>query len=97
MAAEIRHGCLRSHERRVGRARHERLTRMPYRFDGMELAGRTVMPGLLMLHEHLVYPIGPELFGLFGESFIRLYLVGGLTTMRTAGSLRALRDLELSG
>jgi imidazolonepropionase-like amidohydrolase len=61
----------------------------------LDLAGRTVMPGLVMMHEHLFYPIGSERFGLFGESFIRLYLAGGVTTMRTAGSLRGFTDLEL--
>ncbi len=61
----------------------------------LDLDGRTVMPGLVMVHEHLFYPIGKEVFGLFGESFIRLYLAGGVTTMRTAGSLKGLADLEL--
>src|SRR5690349_13653272 len=46
-------------------------------------AGKTVMPGLVMVHEHLFYPSGPGVYGNFTESFSRLYLAGGVTSMRT--------------
>jgi hypothetical protein len=61
----------------------------------LDLTGRTVMPGLVMVHEHLFYPIGQERFGLFGGSFSRLYLAGGVTTMRTGGSLNGRADLDV--
>ena len=53
----------------------------------LDLAGRTVMPGLVMVHEHLYYPTGPGVYGQLGESFVRLYLAGGVTTMRTGGNV----------
>ena len=39
-----------------------------------------------MVHEHLYYPAGPGVYGQLGESFIRLYLAGGVTTMRTGAT-----------
>jgi enamidase len=53
----------------------------------IDLSGRTVMPGLVMMHEHLYYPTGPGVYGQLGESFVRLYLAGGVTTMRTGGNV----------
>jgi enamidase len=61
----------------------------------LDLAGRTVMPGLVMLHEHLYYPTGPGVYGQLGESFIRLYLAGGVTTMRTGGNVNGFMDFKL--
>src|SRR5262245_9209496 len=51
----------------------------------IDLAGKTVLPGFVMVHEHLYYPVGPGVYGQLGESFTRLYLAGGVTTMRTGG------------
>ena len=62
----------------------------------MDLAGRTVMPGYVMLHEHLFYPSGAgAIYNEQGYSFPRLYLAGGVTTMRTAGNMAGYADLEL--
>jgi imidazolonepropionase-like amidohydrolase len=61
----------------------------------IDLAGKSVMPGLVMLHEHLYYPAGPGVYGQFGESFTRLYLAGGVTTMRTGGNMNGFMDLNL--
>jgi imidazolonepropionase-like amidohydrolase len=61
----------------------------------IDLTGRTVMPGLVMVHEHLYYPTGPGVYGQLGESFIRLYLAGGVTTMRTGGNVNGFMDLNL--
>ena len=33
-----------------------------------------------MLHEHLYYPTGPGVYGQLGQSFVRLYLAGGVTS-----------------
>jgi enamidase len=57
--------------------------------------GKTVMPGLVMVHEHLYYPTGSGVYGQLGESFIRLYLAGGVTTMRTGGNVNGFMDLNL--
>jgi enamidase len=61
----------------------------------LDLAGRSVIPGLVMVHEHLFYPAGPGVYGQLGESFIRLYLAGGVTTMRTGGNVNGFMDLKL--
>src|SRR5262245_1506854 len=53
------------------------------------LPGRSVMPGLVMLHEHLYYPTSANLDAPMDESFVRLYLASGVTTIRTAGTFNA--------
>ena len=54
-----------------------------------------MIPGLVMLHEHLYYPTGPGVYGQLGQSFVRLYLAGGVTTMRTGGNLNGFMDVTL--
>src|SRR4051794_16088315 len=39
----------------------------------IDMTGKSVIPGLVMVHEHLYYPTGPETYGQLGDSFIRLY------------------------
>ena len=73
----------------------------------LDLAGRAVLPGLVGMHNHLYYIerarsaragaaekatlLLPELF----YSAPRLYLAGGVTTMRTTGSVEPYADLNL--
>lgn len=61
----------------------------------LDLTGKSVIPGLIMVHEHLYYPTGPQVYGQLGQSFIRLYLAGGVTTMRTGGNVNGFMDLNL--
>ena len=72
----------------------------------MDLSGATAIPGLVGMHDHLFYPapsspappIGGEL-ALYHEmafTFPRLYLAGGVTTIRTTGSIEPQTDLELA-
>src|SRR5688500_17373423 len=61
----------------------------------IDLTGKSVMPGLVMVHEHLYYPAGPGVYGQLGESFVRLYLAGGVTTMRTGGNVNGFMDLNM--
>ena len=65
----------------------------------VDLAGRTVLPGFVMVHEHMFYPGALWDTGYLaneqGFSFPRLYLAGGATTVRTGGSLEPYTDLEL--
>src|SRR6267154_225781 len=49
----------------------------------LDLQGRTVMPGLVGMHDHLFYPMGGGIFGEMAYSFPRLYLAAGVTTIRT--------------
>jgi imidazolonepropionase-like amidohydrolase len=62
----------------------------------VDLSGRSVIPGLVMMHEHLYYTTGPGVYGQLGASFSRLYLAGGVTTMRTAGNVNGIMDINLS-
>ena len=62
----------------------------------VNVEGKTVMPGLVMVHEHMFYPSGAG--GVYNQqtlSFPRLYLAGGVTTARTAGNMAGYADLEL--
>jgi len=61
----------------------------------IDVTGKSVLPGLVMTHEHLYYPVGPGVYGQLGESFTRLYLAGGVTTMRTGGNVNGFMDLNL--
>ena len=61
----------------------------------IDLTGKSVIPGLVMMHEHFYYPNGPGVYGQLGESFSRLYLAGGVTTMRTGGNVNGFMDLNM--
>jgi imidazolonepropionase-like amidohydrolase len=64
----------------------------------LDLSGYTVMPGIVGMHEHMYYPTpagAPAMYGEHATSFPRLYLAGGVTTMRTTGSVEPYTDLEL--
>ena len=70
----------------------------------LDLAGRSVMPGWVGMHEHLFYtgstgrgrlPGVPEYYPTMAFSFPRLYLATGVTTIRTAGSMAPYADLEV--
>lgn len=66
--------------------------------DGAEVqdgAGRTVLPGYVMLHEHMYYPAGNGMYPDHSGSFAPLYLASGTTTIRTGGSMVPYSDLNL--
>jgi imidazolonepropionase-like amidohydrolase len=62
----------------------------------IDLTGKSVIPGLVMMHEHLYYTTGPGVYGQLGVSFSRLYLAGGVTTMRTAGNVNGIMDINVA-
>ncbi len=62
----------------------------------LDLTGKSVIPGLVMMHEHLYYPTGPGVYGNLSESFTRLYLAGGVTSMRTAGNTNGYGELAIA-
>jgi imidazolonepropionase-like amidohydrolase len=61
----------------------------------LDLHGYSVIPGLVGMHDHMFYPMGDAIFGEMAFSFPRLYLAGGVTTIRTTGALEPYTDLEL--
>src|SRR6266705_175774 len=61
----------------------------------LDLHGYSVIPGLVGMHDHMFYPMGNGVYGEMAYSFPRLYLAGGVTTIRTTGSLEPYTDLEV--
>jgi len=64
----------------------------------LDCTGKTVIPGMIMMHEHLFYgeSLPPYYLGVeMPISFPRLYLAGGATTIRTAGSVEGQTDLNI--
>ena len=63
----------------------------------IDLAGYTVIPGLVGMHDHLFYPgaLNPIHYSELDFSAPRLYLAGGVTSIRTTGSVDAYTDLSL--
>jgi imidazolonepropionase-like amidohydrolase len=60
------------------------------------LQGRTVIPGLVGMHDHLFYHVdGAGNVATAPESFAMLYLAAGVTTIRTAGAVDLDADLQL--
>jgi enamidase len=62
----------------------------------LDLTGRSVIPGLVMVHEHLYYPTGGGTYANLSESFTRLYLAGGVTSMRTGGNMNGYGELGVA-
>src|ERR1019366_3212416 len=63
-----------------------------------DLSGKTVIPGLVMVHEHLYYSSivqAPFHVNEMDFSFPRLYLAAGGTSMRTCGSVEPYTDLQV--
>ncbi len=65
-------------------------------------SGQTLIPGLVGMHDHMFYPapkVNPEaneaLYPEQASSFPKLYLAGGVTTIRTTGSTEPYTDLAL--
>jgi imidazolonepropionase-like amidohydrolase len=60
--------------------------------------GKTVIPGIVMVHEHLYYSSiskGPFHINEMEFSFPRLYLAAGITSARTSGCIEPDTDLDL--
>src|ERR1043165_2840659 len=79
---------------------------VPAGYRVIDGSGETALPGLVGMHNHLYYLQRPNLdpSGHFEQPIIipqmsfsapRLYLAGGVTTMRTTGSVETYTDLNL--
>jgi imidazolonepropionase-like amidohydrolase len=62
----------------------------------IDARGKTLLPGFVMMHEHMFYPTGTRIYGSMPYTFPRLYLAGGTTTARTGGSLAPYADINLA-
>lgn len=85
---------------RIASVGPDRGMRIPKGFRILDLKGHTVIPGLVMMHEHLVYPTdrspdAERMYPSHAITFPRLYLAAGVTTMRTAGTAEPMTDLNL--
>jgi len=80
---------------RVERVGDDGAVPVPPDAQTLDLTGRAVLPGFVMVHEHLFYPAGQGQYNWLGYSFPRLYLAGGATTIRTGGSMVPYADLNL--
>ena len=73
-------------------------TNVPAGAKVIDAKGKTVIPGLVGMHEHLFYPAANDGEPIFIEqpfSFPQLYLASGVTTARTTGSIEPYTDLQV--
>ena len=61
----------------------------------IDARGKTLLPGFVMMHEHLFYYMGQRNYDSMLYTFPRLYLAGGTTTARTGGSMTPYGDINL--
>ncbi|XQW85296.1 amidohydrolase family protein [Thalassotalea piscium] len=76
----------------MGNATHFKIGKHVTKING---EGKTLIPGLVMMHEHMFYPTGKANYTEMLTSFPKLYLAGGVTAARTAGTLSPYADLAL--
>jgi imidazolonepropionase-like amidohydrolase len=62
--------------------------------------GRTVMPGLVMMHEHLIFldPLATDVPSYLSEPLAspKAYFAWGATTIRTAGTFNGIEDIQVA-
>jgi imidazolonepropionase-like amidohydrolase len=83
---------------RIAKTGNSKNITIPSSAKVLDCTGKTVIPGMIMMHEHLFYgeSLPPYYLGVeMPISFPRLYLAGGATTIRTAGSVEPQTDLNI--
>jgi hypothetical protein len=83
---------------RIAKAGNSATTTVSQSAKVIDCSGKTIIPGMVMMHEHLFYgeSLPPNYLGLeMPISFPRLYFAGGATTIRTAGSTEPQTDLNI--
>jgi imidazolonepropionase-like amidohydrolase len=71
---------------------------LPEGANVINCSGKTIIPGMVMLHEHFYYTMLMGNYFNLAEmpySFPRMYLAGGATTIRTAGSIEPQTDIAI--
>jgi imidazolonepropionase-like amidohydrolase len=70
--------------------------RLPEGAQVIDLAGHTVIPGLVGLHDHMYYSSAAGgAMKMMLQSYPRLFLGAGVTTIRTAGSTDSYQELNI--
>ena len=95
-AAPLENQTLVIRDGRIAAMGNASSTQAPAAAQIVDLEGKTVLPGFVMMHEHLYYPTGPGVYGNLSESFTRLYLAGGVTSMRTAGNSNGYGEIRIA-
>src|ERR1044072_9150394 len=75
---------------RIAKTGNTKNITLPVSAKVLDCTGKTIFPGMVMMHEHLFYgeSLPPYYLGVeMPISFPRLYLAGGGTTIRTTGSV----------
>jgi imidazolonepropionase-like amidohydrolase len=71
-------------------------TPVPPDAQTLDLAGYTVIPGLVGMHDHLFYAAdGGRQYISLPRSFAHLYLAAGVTSLRTAGAIELQKDIAI--
>jgi imidazolonepropionase-like amidohydrolase len=75
--------------------------KIPPDATALDLKGKALLPGFVMLHEHMYYPAYSlkPFYAHFKQlpfTFPKLYLASGATTIRTGGSLEPYSDISLA-
>lgn len=83
-------------DRRIAAIGPARAVNVPPDAKVHDLKGHSVAPGWVMVHEHMFYPVAAGAYGALFESFPKLYLAGGATTVRTGGSMGPYADINLA-
>jgi hypothetical protein len=65
---------------------------IPAGYTILDLRGKTVIPGLVSVHNHLHIPRFPDI----GEVASKLHLASGVTTIMTCGAAAPYRELEVT-
>ncbi|UAY50977.1 amidohydrolase family protein [Ferruginibacter albus] len=71
---------------------------IPKNCYAIDCTGKTIIPGMVMMHEHFFYTVAVPGFFNVAEmpySFPRMYLASGATTIRTTGSIEPSTDLNI--
>ncbi len=81
---------------RIGQVGPTDRVTIPDRARRIDLAGHTVIPGIIGLHDHMYYSsaAGGAMKPMLG-SYPRLFLGAGVTTIRTTGSVDSYQELNL--
>jgi len=66
--------------------------KVPQNAKTINLKGKTIIPGIIGMHNHLHIPRFPDV----GDVAAKLYLASGVTTIQTCGAASPYKELELS-